>query len=208
MIGVLGGTFDPIHFGHLRTALEIAESCGMEQVRFIPGSVPPHRPQPQATAEQRWQMVQRAVANEPLFVADRRELERAGESYTVDTLTSVRADLGARVPLAFILGMDAFLAFRSWHRWQDIMQLAHLVVMRRPGSEADPTDWYGDSLATSTCELNESPAGRVRFLQVTQLDISATAIRNARQAGRSLRFLLPEAVHAYVEAENLYQQKP
>ena len=204
MIGVMGGTFDPIHFEHLRTALEIAESCGMEQVRFIPGSVPPHRPQPKASAEQRWEMVNLAIAGEPLFQADRRELERQGNSYTVDTLTSLRDDLGVKVPLGFVLGMDAFLAFRSWHRWQDIMQLAHLVVMSRPGYTPDPHDWYGELLVQTTCELR-SAAGRVTFLSVTQLDISATAIREACKNQRSIRFLVPDDVHSYISLHHLYQ---
>lgn len=204
MIGIMGGTFDPIHLGHLRTALEIAESCGMEQVRFIPGSVPPHRPQPQASAEQRWEMVRLAIENEPLFQADRRELERQGNSYTVDTLTSLRDDLGAKTPLAFVLGMDAFLAFRSWHRWQDILRLAHLVVMSRPGYTPDPQDWYGELLTQTTCELRSTAAGKVNFLTTTQLEISATAIRNACKNNKSIRFLVPETVRHYIQEQCLY----
>ena len=203
MIGIMGGTFDPIHFGHLRTALEIAESCGMQQVRFIPGSVPPHRPQPKASAEQRWDMVQLAIQDEPLFTADRRELDRTGNSYTVDTLSSLRAELG-EIPLAFVLGMDAFLAFRSWHRWQDIMGLAHLVIMSRPSYIPDPQEWYGPLLSQTTCELRSSPAGRVTFLNVTPLEISATAIRAAYQHKRSTRFLMPDAVRDYIQVHGLY----
>lgn len=205
MMGVLGGTFDPIHFGHLRPALEIAESCGMEQVRFIPGSVPPHRPQPKASAEQRFAMVNLAIADEPRFVADRRELDRVGHSYTVDTLSSLRGEIGAQLPLGFILGMDAFLAFRSWHRWQDIMQLAHLIVMYRPGYNPDPTDWYGEWLVRTTCEMSNTPAGRITFLAVTQLDISATAIRNACQQGLSTRYLMPDSVRTYIAEQCLYR---
>lgn len=204
MIGVIGGTFDPIHFGHLRTALEIAESCGMEQVRFIPGRVPPHRPQPQASAEQRWEMLRLAIENVPLFQADRRELERQGNSYTVDTLSSLRDGLGAKIPLVFVLGMDAFLAFRSWHRWQDIMQLAHLVVMSRPGYSPDPEDWYGEFLAQTTCELGSTAAGKVTFLSVTPLDISATKIREACKHNKSVRFLLPDDVYQYIQEQRLY----
>ncbi len=204
MIGIMGGTFDPIHIGHLRTALEIAESCGMEQVRFIPGSVPPHRPQPKASAEQRWEMVNLAIAGEPLFQADRRELDRQGNSYTVDTLHSLRDDLGAKTPLAFVLGMDAFLAFRSWHRWQEIMQLAHLVVMSRPGYLPDPHDWYGELLAQTTCELRSTAAGRVTFLSVTPLEISATKIREACKNNKSVRFLVSDDVYQYIERYRLY----
>ncbi|MGB0846003.1 MAG: nicotinate-nucleotide adenylyltransferase [Thiolinea sp.] len=207
MIGILGGTFDPVHYGHLRTALEIGESCGMEQVRFIPGNIPPHRPQPLASPEQRWEMVQLAIAGEPLFIADRRELDRRGASYTVDTLTSLRHDLGSGVPLAFIMGMDAFLAFRTWHRWQDIMQQVHLVVMQRPGYQPDPADWYGKMLVQTQCELSESVAGKVAFLDVTQLEISATAIRQRCLAQSSLRYLLPEPVRHYILANDLYGAK-
>lgn len=204
MIGILGGTFDPIHFGHLRTALEIAEGCGMTQVRFIPGSIPPHRPQPLASAQQRWEMVQIAIQGEPRFVADRRELDRDGASYTVDTLDSLRQELGADMPLAFIMGMDAFLSFRYWDRWQDILHMAHLVVMHRPGYEPDMSDWYGEIRVQDNNLLQYSPAGNIAFQVVTQLDISATAIRAACQSGRSPRFLLPEAVRSYVEQAGLY----
>ncbi|PID49778.1 MAG: nicotinic acid mononucleotide adenylyltransferase [Proteobacteria bacterium] len=204
MIGIMGGTFDPIHFGHLRTALEIAESCGMNEVRFIPGNIPPHRPQPQASAEDRWAMVKLAIADEPLFKADRRELDRAGQSYTVDTLWSLRAEIGEQVPLTFILGMDAFWAFRSWHRWQDIMAMAHLVVMHRPGYEPDPTDWYGELCVMQSGELQHFHGGKISFQAVTQLDISATAIRALSRQGRNLRYLMPDAVRHYIQEHDLY----
>jgi nicotinate-nucleotide adenylyltransferase len=205
MIGVLGGTFDPVHFGHLRTALEIAESCGMEQVRLIPGSIPPHRPQPLASARQRLEMVQLAIEGEAHFIADSRELDRVGESYTVETLQSLRNEVGDTIPLCFIMGMDAFLSFRSWHRWQDIMQLAHLVVMHRPGYEPDLSDWYGSTHVQAHCELQQLPAGRIAFQAVTQLDISATFIREASRNGHSLRYLLPEVVRDYIAAHGLYK---
>lgn len=205
MIGVLGGTFDPIHFGHLRTALEITEGCGMEQVRLIPGSIPPHRPQPMSSSQQRLEMVELAIQNEPRFMADPRELNRAGASYTVETLQSLREELGANVPLCFIMGMDAFLSFRSWHRWQAIMQLAHLVVMHRPGYEPDLSDWYGSTHVQEYCQLQQLPAGRIAFQAVTQLDISATFIREASRNGRSLRYLLPEVVRDYIATHGLYK---
>jgi len=206
MTGIMGGTFDPIHFGHLRTALEIAAGCGLSQVRFIPGSIPPHRPQPLATAEHRWQMVELAIADEPLFTADRRELDRAGQSYTADTLQSLRDDLGSQAPLAFILGMDAFLAFRSWHRWENIMALAHLVVMHRPGYEPDSSDWYGEFRSMQAADLQQTPHGKVTFQAVTQLDISATAIRETCKQGRSARYLLPDSVRDYIKVQGLYQR--
>ncbi|PIE00845.1 MAG: nicotinic acid mononucleotide adenylyltransferase [Thiothrix nivea] len=204
MIGILGGTFDPIHFGHLRPALEIAEACGMEQVRLIPGNIPPHRPQPLATAQQRLAMLRLAIQQQPDFIADPRELNREGESYTVETLQSLRDELGADMPLAFMMGMDAFLSFRRWHRWQTIMQLAHLVIMHRPGYEPETADGFGRYHVQESCELRHSPAGRIAFQAVTQLDISATFIREASRNGHSLRYLLPEAVCEYIAANNLY----
>ena len=205
MIGIFGGTFDPIHFGHLRTALEVAEGCGMEQVRLIPGRVPPHRPQPQATAEQRLRMVELAIDGESRFVADRRELDREGESYSVDTIHSLRQSFGEQIPMAFVMGMDAFLSFRSWHRWQDIMRMVHLVVMHRPGYEPDVSDWFGSVHEASNCELAFKPAGKIAFQAVTQLDISATAIRDAAYQHKSLRYLLPDPVCDYINTQNLYQ---
>ena len=149
-------------------------------------------------------MVNLAIAGEPLFQADRRELERQGNSYTFDTLRSLRDDLGAEIPLAFVLGMDAFLAFRSWHRWQEIMQLAHLVVMSRPGYLPDLHDWYGELLAQTTCELRSTAARRVTFLSVTPLEISATKIREACKNNKSVRFLVPDDVYQYIERYRLY----
>lgn len=204
MIGVIGGTFDPIHFGHLRIALEVAEQCELEQVRFIPGHIPPHRPQPVASPEQRWDMVQLAIAQEPRFVADRRELEREGASYTVDTLASLRAELGADVRLLFILGTDAFLGFQSWHRWQDILQLTHLVVTQRPGYSVDENEWYSERLVQCPAALREQRAGKVLFTEVTQLDVSATLLRERGRLGGSLRYLLPEVVCEYVADTGLY----
>ncbi len=204
MIGLIGGTFDPIHLGHLRIALEVAERCQLDQLRFIPGHTPPHRAQPLASPEQRWEMVQRAIAPEPRFVGDRRELERAGASYTVDTLTSLRRELGADVPLLFIMGADAFLGFQRWQRWQTILELTHLVVTQRPGYAVDEADWYRPRLAACVAELRAECAGRVLFTEVTQLDISATFIRERGRAGGSLRYLLPEVVCDYIADVGLY----
>ncbi|HPQ96506.1 MAG: nicotinate-nucleotide adenylyltransferase [Thiothrix sp.] len=205
MIGVMGGTFDPIHFGHLRTALEIVEGCGLTRLHLIPGNIPPHRPQPQASARERFEMLRLAIGNEARFVADARELERAGASYTVDTLQSLRDEFGTRIPIGFVMGMDAFLGFRSWHRWEAILTLAHLIVVHRPGYMPDPADWYADSRVQHNCELNQLPAGRIAFQAVTQLDISATFIRARCNSGGSIRYLLPDRVRRYIGARNLYQ---
>ncbi len=207
-IGILGGTFDPIHYGHLRPALEILENLGFAEVRFIPGRLPPHRGQPRATPEQRLQLLQLAVAGQPGFVVDERELHRAGPSYMVDTLTGLRAELGA-TPLCLILGRDAFAQLTTWHRWREIPALAHLVITDRPD---------GDPLLPATLlellerhglrqpsQLGERSAGGIWFQPVTQLAISATRIRELLAQGRSPRYLLPEAVLHSIQKQGLYR---
>ncbi|AGA89884.1 nicotinate/nicotinamide nucleotide adenylyltransferase [Thioflavicoccus mobilis 8321] len=209
MIGILGGTFDPIHFGHLRPALEIAEALGLAELRLIPLNQAVHRPQPHATSHHRLAMVQAAIAGQPGFVADARELDRPGNSYSYDTLLSLRAELGPHRPLCLLLGSDAFAGFLTWHRPQEILDLAHLVVMTRP---SPAPDWdtalealHAERRVDDLAALAMRPAGRIYYQQVTQLEISATAIRARIAAGRSPRFLLPDAVIEIIEQAGLYR---
>ncbi len=133
MIGVYGGTFNPVHYGHLRTALEVKELFGLQRLHLIPCRLPAHRGQPEADAEIRMQMLAAAVADTPGFFADRRELERDGPSYMVDTLAALRSELADDTPLLLFIGADAFAGLERWHRWQRLFELAHVVVMTRPG---------------------------------------------------------------------------
>ncbi len=204
MIGIFGGTFDPIHHGHLRTALEVAEHFAIPDMRLIPGKVPPHRPQPVASPEHRFAMLQLAVADEPCLQADGRELQRAGFSYSVDTLESFRRELGGICPILFALGFDAFLNFQSWHRWQDILQLAHLVVVHRPGYSLPPAGWYSPFMEHDPQALQHSPSGRIYPLAVTALEISATDLRKRLKTGKNPRYLLPDAVFGYIQTHQLY----
>jgi len=201
MIGILGGTFDPVHFGHLRTALDVQQQLGLEQVRLIPLRDPPHRATPALAAEQRLALLQAAVADVPEFRIDTRELERAGKSYTLDTLQSLKAEQPSRT-LCLLLGSDAFQQFPDWHRPDAILELAHLVVMQRPG-EADPAH-YPERITHQVSRLGERTAGLILPLQVTQLEISATAIRDMLRQGRSPRFLLPEPVLQLIRQRGLY----
>jgi len=209
MIGILGGTFDPIHFGHLRPALELREELGLREIRFIPLRRAVHRPQPCASPDQRLAMLKLAVAGVAEFGVDERELRRSGASYTYDTLLELRAELGAEEPLCLLLGTDAFAGFPSWHRPKDIMGLAHLIVMRRPGDfpmgTGDLQAWVTPHLCQTAARLRELPAGRVFFQEVTALDISATAIRGEVARGRSPRFLVPDAVMSFIEGAGLYR---
>ncbi len=209
MIGILGGTFDPIHFGHLRPALEVREELGLREIRFIPLRRAVHRPQPQASGDQRLAMLKLAVAGVAGFRVDERELRRSGASYTYDTLLELRAELGAEEPLCLLLGTDAFAGFLSWHRPNAIMGLAHLIVMRRPGDfpvgMGDMQAWVAPHLCQTAARLRELPTGRVFFQEVTALDISATAIRGEVARGRSPRFLVPDAVMSFIEEAGLYR---
>jgi len=208
MLGILGGTFDPVHFGHLRPALDVRQALGLEEVRLVPCHIPPHRPQPVADGPQRVAMLEAAVRNYPEFSLDRRELERAGPSWTLDTLTSLRAELGPR-SLCLLIGMDAFHGLPTWHRWHELIDLCHMVVMTRPGSEfhaaGELEDFVGLHRVMDPAELERHAAGRVLFQTVTQLEISATRIRARLAQGDSAGFLVPEAVLEIIRREGLYQ---
>ncbi len=194
LLGILGGTFDPIHLGHLRLAEEVREALDLGVVHFVPSAVPPHRAQPALGPETRLALVQAAIADHPGFIADGRELERQGFSYTVDTLQALHAEFPDR-HLVLILGMDAFNGLTQWHRWQELFDWAHIAVASRPGAEAT-----GEAAALLAArriqpdQLARQRAGGIVALEITRLDISATAIRAALGAGRSVRYLVPDCL--------------
>jgi nicotinate-nucleotide adenylyltransferase len=206
-VGVYGGTFDPIHIGHLRLAEELSEMLGLDAVRFIPAGIPPHRAAPQTAAVHRLEMLRRALAGNAKFSADAREIERAGPSYTVDTLTELRAEVGAQTPLWMLLGADAFLGLPSWNDWRRVLDLANIAVAARPGCAALGLAELPTPLR-ETVETrlgwDNTAAGAIRLLPMTPLDISSTAIRAARLRGASLRYLVPDAVLDYLHEHALY----
>lgn len=209
MIGIYGGTFDPIHFGHLRVALEISETLRLSELRFIPCQIPPHRERPGASAEQRLRLLQAALSNAPpQFTIDTRELDRAGPSYMVDTLQTIRREIGELSPMALILGMDAFMGLPGWHCWKTLPNLAHIVVMSRPGFKPDWPHDLEDGLrhrAVDTMhELHHHPSGRIWFTEVTVLDISASKIRSLLKQGLSPRYLTPDPVLDLIGELDLY----
>lgn len=208
MIGIFGGTFDPIHFGHLRCALEIAEQLQLREVRMLPCGQPPHRDAPQATAAQRRRAVELALQGQSLLRMDSRELERPGPSYMVDTLAALRAEVGTQ-SVCLILGQDAFNGLASWHAWEQLPGLAHLVVISRPGVERPMLGPIAELIAQRAVDnadaLRAQPAGAILFCQVTALDISASDIRARLANGRSPQYLLPDAVLEYLVQEAVYQ---
>jgi nicotinate-nucleotide adenylyltransferase len=208
-IGLFGGTFDPIHYGHLRTAFELWQALRLAQVRFLPTGDPPHREPTQATAQLRLQMVRAAVAGQSAFVVDDREMRRSGVSYSVDTLLDLRGEFPER-SLCLLLGMDAFLGMPNWHRWREIFDLAHVVVAHRPGWRAPITGPLGEIMVDrgtgSVRDLHEHKAGRIYVLAVTQLEISSSYLRQLIYASRDLRYLVPEAVRELILATGCYAQ--
>ena len=207
MIGVLGGTFDPIHFGHLRPALEVRQDLDLDEVRLVPCHVPPHRSQPLAAPQQRLAMLQAAIENHPSFTADERELARPGPSYTLDTLVSMRAEFPA-ASLVLLVGMDAFRGFATWHRWRELLDYCHMVVMTRPGASYPEQGELADFIRLRRVQdagmLQTRAAGMLLFHTVSQLDISATRIRTQLAAGRDAGFLLPDSVLDIIRREGMY----
>jgi nicotinate-nucleotide adenylyltransferase len=206
-IGLFGGTFDPIHNGHLRTAFELWQALRLAQVRFLPTGNPPHREAPLAATDLRLEMVHAAVEGNSAFVVDDRETRREGMSYTVDTLLDLRRDFADR-SLCLLLGMDAFLAMPHWHRWHEVLDLAHVIVAHRPGWKAPITGPLGEVMVDrgtgSVRDLHAAPAGRVYVHAVTQLEISSTEIRQLILSGSDLRYLVPEAVRAIILRTGCY----
>ncbi|MGM3174868.1 nicotinate-nucleotide adenylyltransferase [Dickeya lacustris] len=205
-----GGTFDPIHYGHLRPVMALAQETGLQQVVLLPNNVPPHRAQPLASAHARKTMVELAAREHTLFQVDDRELHRATPSYTIETLEALRAEKGAKAPLAFIIGQDSLLTVHHWYRWQDILSYCHLLVCARPGyrQQLDTPELQAWLLAHQThdaSELHRLSHGRIYLANTPLLPISATEIRSRRQQGIDCHDLLPAAVLKYIDTHGLYR---
>jgi len=206
-MGIFGGTFDPIHYGHLRTAFEMLQALRFDEVRFMPCGNPPHRIEPIASAELRLQMVTVATKGQSGFVVDDRELQRDGPSYSADTLTAIREEFPQRA-LGLIIGMDAFLGLPKWYHWREILQLAHIVVAHRPGWRAPDMGPLGKLLADRGThrvrDLHKAASGHIFIHDVTQLEISSSEIRELVAAGRDPRFLMPDSVRDLIEQSDCY----
>lgn len=209
-IGIFGGTFDPVHIGHLRTALELREHLGLSEMRLMPCGDPPHKEIPHTPAADRLAMVRLAIEDEPGLQVDDREIKRGGLSYTVETLTEVRAQVGQNVPVCLCIGMDSLVQLNSWHRWHELTDYCHIVVAARPGWRVPTTGEIGGWL--TRCQINDSaellhqPAGGVYLAEMRLLPVSATDIREALATGHSIRYLTPDRVINYIEQQGLYSQ--
>lgn len=205
MIGVFGGSFDPVHIGHLRSALEVQLLTGCRQIRFVPSREPPHRSGPVVSAEHRVEMLRIAISGHPEWVIDNRELHRSGPSYTITTLESLRSEMTDKFCL--LVGSDAFVHFESWHRYRDILSLAHVLVMVRPGSTF--SEWikgheFRERLTENVTELKDHPAGKIHVCEVTALDISSSKIRRCLGKGWSCEYLMPAEEIDFINRNKLY----
>jgi nicotinate-nucleotide adenylyltransferase len=212
-IGVLGGTFDPIHYGHLRIAETLREVYALDSVRLIPTGLPPHRASPNVTGHDRLQMVQLAVKQVPCFIADAREILREGWCYTFDTLAEIRLE-NPEAQLVWLVGTDAFAQLMQWHRWQELLDYAHLAIAHRPGVALQT--WYAKlpyvlkqqydqrRVLQSTMPF-QALTGKISLLPTILLDISATLLRDKVARNESVRFLTPDPVIDYIEQHGLYQ---
>lgn len=216
LIGVFGGTFDPIHYGHLRIAEEIAEMIGLREMRFVPAGSPRLRSAPAASRQHRAAMVRLAIQSNSRFILDEREITRPGVSHTVDSLREIKQELGENVVLCFITGTDAFMKLEGWHDWRELFGLCHFIIAARPGHalatmhDALPRELKGECVQrwVSTMDsLRHASSGLIFIAPTTLLDISATTIRACVAAGKSTRYLIPEPVLNYIAANHLYSEE-
>lgn len=209
LCALYGGTFDPIHYGHLKPVEALAKQVALQHVTIMPNNVPPHRPQPLANSQQRKTMVELAISGNSLFKLDDRELQRETPSYTVETLEQLRAEIGTEQPLAFIVGQDSLLSLQRWHRWETLLTLCHLLVCQRPGyslsmKTPEEQQWLDKHQTTSVEQLHSQPAGKIFLAQTPLYDISATAIRQRLEQHQPCDDLLPPAVAEFIRQHHLY----
>lgn len=206
-LGIFGGTFDPIHYGHLRTAFELMQALRLDELRFMPTGLPPHRDPPVASNDVRLAMVKAATEAQAGFIVDDRELRREGPSYSVDTLSALRAEYPHRA-FCLIVGMDAFIGLPKWYQWRQILELSHIVVAHRPGWRTPTLGPLGELLVdrgtANIADLHDSIAGRIYIHPVTQLEISSSALRELIRRGGDPRFLMPDSVRKIIEETGCY----
>ncbi|MFT6927762.1 MAG: nicotinate-nucleotide adenylyltransferase [Psychromonas sp.] len=207
-IGFLGGTFDPIHFGHLRPALEITEALSLQQLFMMPNHIAPHKSASHGTAKQRSEMVELAISQQPRMTVDKRELKRHKPSYTIDTLKELKIEY-PDTPICFIMGMDSLISFDSWYDWKNILSYCHLIISHRPGWQSEFNEQVAALVAkhqtTDKHDLHNVQFGKIYFQTTSQLAISSTEIRDLLSHNISIDFLTPDSVINYIKEQYLYK---
>ena len=209
-IGLLGGSFDPIHFGHIKPSIQLAKQHQLQSVRLIPCKISPFKDSTFTTAQHRWNMISIISGNSELFEADARELERDTPSYTYETLSEIAQEVSSDSTLFWIMGEDSLPEFPDWYQAEKIMELCHVLVMRRPGYEAsekiEASAWLKSYMCEDASKLDEKQHGYIYMTDVELFEISSTQIRQTLQAGEQPRFMLPGGVWNYIKRNNLYQE--
>lgn len=208
-VAIFGGTFNPVHNGHLRIAIELAELLEVESLRMIPCALPAHRDAPSASPEQRLEMLKRGIGEQSQLVADDIELRRDGPSYTIDTLRAIRAQIGDSTALYLCIGMDVLASLDSWRDWQKLTDYCHIVVSSRPGYQLPESGTLAEWISARLCDdlqtLKQSSAGKLHLCTLTMLAISSTAIRHKISAGEKVDYLTPAAVVNCIQQQHLYE---
>ena len=213
LVGIFGGTFDPIHYGHLRVAEEIVETVGLQKMYFVPAGMPRLRYSPVASSQHRVEIVRLAIQKNPDFVLDKREIYRDGVSYSIDTVREFKQEFGEEVRLCFILGADAFIKLPEWNNWKELFNLCHFIVSSRPGYSLtlikellskELREECSQRWVSNTESLKKDTSGLIFIASTTMLDISATSIRAHIAAGRSVRHLVPSVTVNYISENKLY----
>ena len=209
-MGILGGSFDPIHFGHIKPCIELAEKFQLSSVKLVPCKISPFKDATFASPQHRWNMISIITGSSDLFIADARELERTTPSYTYETLREIAEEVSSRIKLFWIMGEDALYDFPDWHQPEKIMQLCHVLVMRRPGvnnnNNERVTQWLDQYLCEDSAQLESTNYGHIFITDTQMYDISSTQVRETLQAGEQPRYLLPGGVWNYIKRNHLYQQ--
>ena len=206
-VGFFGGTFNPVHIGHLRAALDCLNALNLDQIALLPAASPPLKEAPLVAAEQRAEMLQLAVSGTAGLTIDCRELSRPGLSYTVDTLAELRSEYPKDTSITFVIGMDSLITLHQWHEWPRLFDLANIAIMARPGVSPRLDSDVKRAVESRIClpdEIRSRPAGGVTFVDQPPLDVSSTAVRSALMRGKNVQFLLPEAVIEYIVTNKLY----
>jgi len=208
-VALFGGTFNPIHFGHLNLANHLVDYLGVASVRLMPCAIPPHRETPNVSAEHRMVMLELATAKNSALIADDLELKRASTSYSIDTLDLVRQKIGVKIPLFFCLGTDALLSIDSWHRWIELLDYCHIVICSRPNYQLPKggvvAHWVGQHLCDDLTKVKKQSHGYLHLCKIPPLDISSTAIRDSIKCGKSIDNMTSEPVVNYIKQHSLYE---
>ena len=213
LVGIFGGTFDPIHYGHLRVAEEIVETVGLQKMYFVPAGMPRLRYSPVASSQHRVEIVRLAIQKNPDFVLDEREINRGGVSYSIDTVREFKQEFGEEIRLCFVLGADAFINLPEWNNWKELFNLCHFIVSTRPGYtltlikellSKELREECSQRWVSNTESLKKNASGLIFIASTTMLDISATSIRAHIAVGRSVRHLVPSVTVNYISENKLY----